>query len=81
MPKKQPQKKTANRRIQDKTVQERLQAAIKEEEKIYTKYGILRRLYIRFDERGKVPLMGKLGMFLLRKSGGVIDVQFHDMWK
>ena len=59
----------------------RIDTAIKEEMKIYSKHKLARKLVVNFPKSKRVPFLGKLGMRLITISGGVLDIQFFDMNK
>lgn len=76
-----PKKKRAAKKKAEPTIQERAQKYIQEDIKLMEKHYLNKRVVVEFPKRagGKPPMLGRLAMYLLRKSGGVISVQFVDM--
>lgn len=71
-------RKSPSKKTKQKPFKERVKSAMKEEQKVYTKHGVGRRLFINFPNKTKIPFLGKIGMKLAQWSGGVIDIKFTD---
>lgn len=63
------------------TFQERLQPILEKEQAVYDKAGIGRQFVISFPNRHKAPLLGRIGVKLLHMTGGIIQIQFHEVPK
>jgi hypothetical protein len=66
-------RKTANKQ---KPFQETLKEIIESENATYEKVGITRLFVVTFPNRQKPPLLGRLAVKLLEKSGGIIQMQY-----
>jgi hypothetical protein len=52
---------------------------IKEANKIAKRLKLQSKLVVRFrNPTGKVPFLGKIAVFLLKRSGGFVDTQFFN---
>ena len=61
--------------------QERVNAAYKEEIKIYQKAGISKTPYIEFKDHKKVPLLAAVCIKLITIMGGRFNTKFVDVTK
>lgn len=56
-------------------------AFMEQEQALLKKHGIIRRIIVTFPNRTNIPITGKLAVWLLKKSKGVIDTEFALMPK
>lgn len=49
---------------------------LKDENKLQEKYGILKKVVVVFPRKKKAPFLGSVAIWLLKVSGGVIDLHF-----
>jgi hypothetical protein len=66
---------------QTKTFQERATDVVEKEKALYTKAGIAKRLVLVYQRQGKTPITGRIGEWLLKKSGAQITTQYIDLQK
>jgi hypothetical protein len=62
----------------EKTIQERAEAFVKEENSLIEKYNLDRQILFTFPGKKKVPFFGKVSVRFLKWSGGIIEFQFND---
>lgn len=68
------------KQIQRAGFEEKVSAYIKAEGGLLVKHKLAKKLIVSFPKRkGKsVPFWGKVGMWLVRTSGGIIDTMYTD---
>ena len=65
-----------------KTTQERVKTYLESSTKELEKLGLVLRPIIYFPKRQSVPLLSKLAMWILKKQGSIMDIQFIDkLWQ
>jgi len=62
-------------------IKKRAEKYLKENEILLKKYKIGCSPVVFFPTRNKMPLLAKVGMWLIRKTGGILDMRFHDINK
>lgn len=60
-------------------LRERVGIYMQEEGKLLAKHGLAKRIVMTFPAHSKVPLLGRFGLWLLKRSKGVIDTEFGAM--
>ena len=63
------------------TVETSARAYLEDEVLLLKKHKLTRRLIVSFPKSKKTPFLGKVGMALVRMSGGIIDTMFADLPK
>lgn len=71
----------ATKKTSKKTFQERMEELLVKERAMYEKENVVRQFIITFPKRHKPPLFGKLGAWLIAKSGGEIQIQYNQIKK
>lgn len=61
-----------------KVLQARVEKLLKEENTLLMRHKLGKKLIVSFPTRKSVPFWGKVGMWLTRKSGGIIDTLYTD---
>jgi predicted phosphoadenosine phosphosulfate sulfurtransferase len=61
-----------------KTIQERAQNFLKENEIILKKHGLLMQLVVAFAGKKQAPLLSRIALWFVAKQGGRLDIQFID---
>ena len=69
-------KKTTNKKNGAPSLQERAQKYIEEDIKLMKKYQLNKQIVVLFPKAKRPPRFGRFSLWLLRKSGAVIDLQF-----
>lgn len=64
-----------------KTLADKAVAFMQEDAKLLEKHGLARRLVITFPHSMRVPLLGRLGVALLKRSRAVLDTEFGEVTK
>lgn len=59
-------------------LQARVEKLLKDENALLTKHKLAKKLIVSFPTRRHSPLLGRLGMWLVRRSGGIIDTLYTD---
>lgn len=59
-----------------KSFSDTLKGIIDTENAAYEKIGVTRLFVVTFPNRHKPPLIGRLGVWLLQKAGGIIQTQY-----
>lgn len=59
-----------------KLIMKRFEKYKKENESLLKKYKLQSRVVIAFPKKKKTPLLGKLALWLLNKSGAIVDTEF-----
>ena len=60
-----------------KTKQQIIKKLVKDETALYEKEGVRKRVVITFPTHDKVPLLGKVALWFLKKSKARLDYQFN----
>lgn len=63
-------------KMKPEELRDRALGYLKDENKLQEKYGILKKVVVVFPRKKKAPVLGSLAIWLLKKSGGVIDLHF-----
>lgn len=71
----------ATKKNTKKTFQERMEVLLDKERAVYEKAGVARHFIIKFPRHPKPPMFGKLGAWLIAKSGGEIQIQYTEVKK
>lgn len=58
-----------------------LRGILEAENKTYDDAGIVRTFIISFPNRHKTPLMGRFGAYLIKKAGGVVQMNYQQVLK
>lgn len=61
------------------SLEERIRATVAAEELLYSRNGLAKKSIVNFPTKKTVPLLGRLGMWLVRVNGGVFDTIFSDV--
>lgn len=62
----------------EKTFDQRLDAALEAEAKVWEEAGIRKEIFIAFPEHETMPKIAALAVWMIRAFGGVFRVGFHD---
>ena len=57
------------------------QSYMKENERLLRKYNLAIRPVINFPKSAKIPLLSRIALWLVRKQGGINDIQFGEIKK
>lgn len=60
-------------------LRERVGIYMQEESKLLAKHCLAKRIIMTFPNHASVPLLGRLGLWLLKRSKGIIDTEFGVM--
>lgn len=52
---------------------------VPEMKKLLRKHGLISRMIISFPTKKKIPFLGKVGVMLIKRTGGVIDTIFKNI--
>jgi len=66
----------ARKSTKKESFQDSLKRILEVENTTYEEAGIVRQFAVVFPHRQKPPLMGRLGVWLLQRAGGIIQMQF-----
>lgn len=70
------QKKKKQNSVKDE-FKDKLMEYFKQDQKLCEKLGITKRPIITF-KRKKVPLLSRIAINIIRKQGGILDIEFTD---
>lgn len=70
-------KKTKNNMASSK-MQDKAMSFMGEQQKLLKKHKLAMRLVVSFHQHRKVPTLGKLGIWLIRVNGGILDTMFME---
>lgn len=66
----------ARKTTKKETFQDALKRILEAENATYEEAGIVRQFIVVFPHRHKTPLLGRLGVWLMQRAGGNIQMQF-----
>ena len=69
-------KKVVKKRVPKKKVSEIVASHQQEVAKSLQKHGLIAQLLVHFPAHKKVPVLGRLGIWLVNKYGGIIDTRY-----
>lgn len=72
-------KKTPHKKTDPSSLPERAQKYIEEDIKLMKKYQLNKQIVVLFPKAKQPPRFGRFSLWLLRKSGAVIDLQFNHL--
>jgi hypothetical protein len=57
-------------------LRDRVAVYMQEEQKLLNKHGLTKRIVVTFPKHLSTPLFGRLGVWFLKRSSGIIDTEF-----